>query len=568
MTENNGSKGSPRAAMRRGLAAAISAAVLIGPSPTQNAVANGDTRTLTLFHAHTQENITVTFRRYSTYDRGALEKLNWFLRDWRKDEPTEMDPRLFDVVWATWREVGSSAPIRVVSAYRSPSTNAMLRRRSSAVAKQSQHMAGKAMDMHMPDVSMAKVREIGMRLQNGGVGYYPTAGTPFVHLDVGSVRSWPRMPRHQLERLFPDGKTVHLPADSGPLPGYEAALAQIQARGGSAVSFAEATSPRRSLWAALFGGEDEEVEVATPQRGRAAARGAGRRGAPPQVAALSAPSSTGDGGSVYAVGMPGSQPVAVAAPAPRIAPAPKPLPVDEPVTMLRTTTAEKPPEAPKPAAGPALSSLPLPPRRPSENIEPTPSALAEAHVPLPPVRPPMTALAELPQPTPQAAPAAEPAPKLASVPLPPVRPQEKALALAGAGGLDKSVLPAAITGQPSLGNSAAPVTAYAPGRTTPATARPTITAAITPAADRRTVGAPQVHPVKLDQTAMASLMSHVALAAEPARRPTKVALPSVRESVGAGIIAGRFDGEEKQAATGFSGSLTRPMAIGFVQRGQ
>ncbi|HRK25514.1 MAG TPA: DUF882 domain-containing protein, partial [Beijerinckiaceae bacterium] len=233
-----------RSRLARLAGSAVLAAGLLGPSGTQTAIANGDTRSLTLYHSHTQENITVTFRRDGSYDRSALEKLNWFLRDWRNDDATQMDPRLFDVVWATWREVGSGAAIRIVSAYRSPGTNAMLRRRSSGVAKNSQHIQGKAMDLHMPDVSMAKVREIGMRLQRGGVGYYPTAGTPFVHLDVGSVRSWPRMPRNQLERLFPDGKTVHIPADGTPLAGYEAALAEIQTRGGSALSYAEITSPR------------------------------------------------------------------------------------------------------------------------------------------------------------------------------------------------------------------------------------------------------------------------------------------------------------------------------------
>ncbi len=114
-------------------------------------------------------------------------------------------------------------------------------------------MRGNAMDFHIPGVSMAKVREIGMRLQRGGVGYYPTAGSPFVHLDVGTVRSWPRMPREQLERLFPDGKTVHIPADGVPLANYQLALAEVQARGGSALDYDTVISNRgKSLWALLF----------------------------------------------------------------------------------------------------------------------------------------------------------------------------------------------------------------------------------------------------------------------------------------------------------------------------
>ena len=96
------------------------------------------------------ESLTITFRRNGQYDPRALEQLNWFLRDWRLDEPTQMDPRLFDTLWEVHREVGSSEAIHVNSAYRSPHTNAMLRRRSSAVAKNSQHMRGKAMDFYLP----------------------------------------------------------------------------------------------------------------------------------------------------------------------------------------------------------------------------------------------------------------------------------------------------------------------------------------------------------------------------------------------------------------------------------
>ncbi|HZB61301.1 MAG TPA: DUF882 domain-containing protein, partial [Microvirga sp.] len=215
---------------------------------TQDAVANGDTRTLTFYHNNTKETLTATFRRNGQYDQAALQQLNWFLRDWRRDEPTRMDPRLFDTVWEVYREVGSSAPVHVNSAYRSPRTNSMLRRRSSAVAKNSQHMLGKAMDFYLPDVPTERLRAIGMRLQNGGVGYYPNAYTPFVHLDVGSVRAWPRMTRDQLVRLFPDGKTVHIPADGQPLPGYEEAIETQQPR-------------RKSFWASLFGGVDEDEDA-------------------------------------------------------------------------------------------------------------------------------------------------------------------------------------------------------------------------------------------------------------------------------------------------------------------
>jgi hypothetical protein len=89
-------------------------------------------------------------------------------------------------------------------------------------------MFGKAIDFYIPGVSLEKLRETAMRLQSGGVGYYPASGSPFVHLDVGNVSAWPRMTREQLLKLFPDGRTVHLPDDGTPLPGYEPARADIE----------------------------------------------------------------------------------------------------------------------------------------------------------------------------------------------------------------------------------------------------------------------------------------------------------------------------------------------------
>lgn len=402
---------------------------------TQDANANGETRSLTMHHAHTNELLTITFKRDGSFDSSALEKLNWFLRDWRVDEPISMAPQLFDIIWFVYREVGASEPIKVMSAYRSPGTNAMLRRRSRAVAKESQHMRGNAMDIHIPGVSMAKVREIGMRLQRGGVGYYPSAGSPFVHLDVGSVRSWPRMPREQLERLFPDGKTVHLPADGVPLANYQAALAEVQARGGSALDYETVTSNRgKSLWALLFGGDEDEDIARDVGRGgrnaRVAARGRGS--APPeQVASL----PTGDGPNAWGVAA-----VAPVQPTPRVAIAP-PQPRREEIV-----TASPPEPAPAPAAAaPAVqpeaqrtplqvASLPIPPIRPKGAQF---ASLVAAADPLPPIRPSGLGGLALSAPSPAVAPAtAEPAAvaqtpvaqapvalaAVGNVPLPPTRP--------------------------------------------------------------------------------------------------------------------------------------------------
>ena len=206
-------------------------ALLFGGKALQNAVAEGDTRTITLHHVHTDEDITITFKREGRYDQAALDKLNWFLRDWRKGEKTDMDPHLIDLVWEVQRENGTNQPIWVVCGYRSPETNAMLRRRSSSVARFSQHMLGHAMDFYIPGANLEHLREIGLRLARGGVGFYPTSGSPFVHMDTGSVRMWPRMSHDELVRVFPDGKTVQIPSDGKPLPGYAVALAEIQQRG-------------------------------------------------------------------------------------------------------------------------------------------------------------------------------------------------------------------------------------------------------------------------------------------------------------------------------------------------
>jgi uncharacterized protein YcbK (DUF882 family) len=194
------------------------------------AQAAADIRSLNLYNIHTEERATIVFKRDGVYDQAGLQQINMFLRDWRRDEPTRMDPHLLDLVWEAYRESGSHDYIHVVSGYRSPTTNASLRRLSNGVAENSLHMAGKAMDFYLPDVKLARLREIGLTLQSGGVGYYPTSGAPFVHMDTGSVRHWPRMTRQQLVQVFPNGGTLHIPSDGNPLPGYQQALAAYNAR--------------------------------------------------------------------------------------------------------------------------------------------------------------------------------------------------------------------------------------------------------------------------------------------------------------------------------------------------
>lgn len=198
----------------------------------QPTIANAQDRTLSLYNTHTHERLTVTYKRNGRFVQAGLDQLNRFLRDWRRDEVTRIDPDLFDIIWSVYRDVGASEPVHVVSAYRSPATNNMLRRRSSGVAQNSQHTQGRAMDFFIPGISAADIRAAGLRLQEGGVGYYPRSNTPFVHLDTGSVRMWPRMTRSQLSRVFPDGRTIHTPADGQPMPGFEQAQRDLQRQGG------------------------------------------------------------------------------------------------------------------------------------------------------------------------------------------------------------------------------------------------------------------------------------------------------------------------------------------------
>jgi uncharacterized protein YcbK (DUF882 family) len=285
---------------RGGARLGVAGLILLGAnSSLQNAVAEGDTRTLSFHHVHTGEDLTVTFKRNGRYDEAALKKLDWFMRDWRKEQDTHMDPHLVDLLWEVYREVGASAPIDIICGYRSPGTNAMLRARSTGVARLSQHINGKAIDFFIPGVPLAKIRAVGLRLQRGGVGFYPTSGSPFVHMDTASIRHWPSIPREELVKIFPDERTVHIPADGHPLRNYALALADVERHGnapnGRSLEAAREAGlitasqeeraaaiathqPKRTLLAKLFGfGRNEDKDDAdaeatsapTPRQARA-----------------------------------------------------------------------------------------------------------------------------------------------------------------------------------------------------------------------------------------------------------------------------------------------------------
>lgn len=196
--------------------------------------AHAEERHLEFYNINNKETISITFKRDGKFIPEALKKLNHFMRDWRRDAPTKMDPELFDIIWEIHRELGSKKPVHLISGYRSPKTNAMLRRTRGGQAKKSRHMLGLAADIHFPDVSIKELRNSALIRERGGVGYYPTSAIPFVHVDTGRVRHWPRLPRQELAILFPKGKSKHVPSDGKPLrkKDFSIALARLKKRGG------------------------------------------------------------------------------------------------------------------------------------------------------------------------------------------------------------------------------------------------------------------------------------------------------------------------------------------------
>ena len=230
------------------------------------ASALGETRTLSLYNIHTKESLTVTFKRDGKYDEEALKKLNHFMRDWRAEAEIRMDPALIDLVWTLHETLGSREPVHLISGYRSAATNASLRKKGGGQAKKSQHIQGKAADIHFPDVAVKTLRNSALVREVGGVGYYPTSGVPFVHVDTGNVRMWPRLPRLELAALFPSGKTRYLPTDGKPITrqDYQLALAKGLVNKTMVASAAPAAKvkPAEVVAQAEF---DAENEVDTPR---------------------------------------------------------------------------------------------------------------------------------------------------------------------------------------------------------------------------------------------------------------------------------------------------------------
>ena len=168
----------------------LSAAAALAP---MSAAAATDPRlkqfkNLAFFNTHTRENLAICYYRNGKYDLRALAKINNVLRDHRSNEIKAIDPRLLDLLHDLSLKTKSNRPIHIISGYRSPATNKLLRKNSSGVASKSMHMLGKAADIRIPGFNTRQLRDIARKMKAGGVGYYPKSD--FVHLDTGRVRYW------------------------------------------------------------------------------------------------------------------------------------------------------------------------------------------------------------------------------------------------------------------------------------------------------------------------------------------------------------------------------------------
>lgn len=177
---------------RRGLLGAFAATALIAAPTYSNAFGvlkgAGDIRRIKMYSGRTGETINSIYWIEGEYIPEVLKEINYFMRDWRSDEKTKIDPRNVDIMAAAHRLMDVNEPYMMLSGYRSPSTNAMLRSRSRGVAKNSLHMRGQAADLRLESRSVGQMAKAAAACASGGVGRYSRSN--FVHMDCGPVRSW------------------------------------------------------------------------------------------------------------------------------------------------------------------------------------------------------------------------------------------------------------------------------------------------------------------------------------------------------------------------------------------
>ena len=177
-----------RAGRRQFLGQAAAALTTLSPLGIACARVSSGQRAVSLVHAHTSEHLAITYYRDGNYVRDALTRIDYLLRDFRTGDVHPIDPALLDILHDLRVRTGQSAPFAVVSGYRSPSTNAELRRHSRGVAEHSLHMQGRAIDIRLPGYATSALQQIALDLRRGGVGYYPVSD--FIHVDTGRIRAW------------------------------------------------------------------------------------------------------------------------------------------------------------------------------------------------------------------------------------------------------------------------------------------------------------------------------------------------------------------------------------------
>ncbi len=182
--------GKPSRIGRRGLLKTAGATAVVSAlcGPAVASLVVPETRTLSLVHLHTGERLEATYWAEGAYVADELAAIDVVLRDFRSGEVKPIDRRLLDLLHQVQHAMRSTAPFEVFSGYRSPKTNAALRRASPGVAKNSYHMRGMAIDLRLPGRGLAQLRHAALRRRAGGVGYY--SGSKFIHLDVGPLRRW------------------------------------------------------------------------------------------------------------------------------------------------------------------------------------------------------------------------------------------------------------------------------------------------------------------------------------------------------------------------------------------
>jgi len=190
MTEESGSSSLTRRALLRAFAASGVAAAPVYANAFGFLRGSGDIRRIKMYNGRTGESLDTVYWIDGDYIREAKREIDYFMRDWRRDEVKPIDFRTLDIVAAVHRLLDAHEPYMLLSGYRSPQTNAMLRARGSGVARNSRHLRGEAADLRLGSRSVNQIARAASSCKAGGVGRY--SGSNFVHMDCGPVRSWGR----------------------------------------------------------------------------------------------------------------------------------------------------------------------------------------------------------------------------------------------------------------------------------------------------------------------------------------------------------------------------------------